>query len=287
MRFDGVLLVAFASIWFTIGTLLIKGMGPEVPVYWIAFIRNVVAVPILLYFMRRQRVPIRSKNWFPLILRGVWGTLAMTCSFWALSRMPIPNAMLLRHATPLYAALWGTLFMGEKLDRFAIACIAVAFGGVFLAFRPTSLSFEAAPYLAVLAAGFFSSLAFATIRTLSRSEDPLRIILFFGLVGTAAFLPWMLRTDYLPSWTELGMMTGVALSATAGQVFLTVGIGRTPVSKSSLGVLFIIVGSIFGGWLFFGELPDRSTWLGCLLITGGILGLVADVRRRLLVTVSQ
>ncbi|MFH1724761.1 MAG: DMT family transporter [Elusimicrobiota bacterium] len=284
---DGVLLVLFASLWFSAATMLVKAVGPEVPVVWVAFLRCAVALGTVAMLMRRLGVGFRSPHWVRLFLRGIWGVSAMVCLFWALPRMPIANAMLISHVSPLYAALWGVLFLGERLDRLAVLCIAVAFGGVCLTLR-SEISFAAfsstsgaAPYAAALASGLLASVAIATIKSLTRDEPALRIVFYFSLVGTAVFLPWVLISGYRPTAAQWGMMGGVGVAATAGQALLTVGLGRAPVSRAGIGVLFIIVVNIAGGWLFWGEIPDPWTWLGCLLVLGGILGLSPALRRRL------
>jgi drug/metabolite transporter (DMT)-like permease len=119
------------------------------------------------------------------------------------------------------------------------------------------------------------------------TEPPLRIILYFGLVGTAVFFPFLFQSGYWPGLREWLLMAAVGVTATVGQLFLTTGITKAPVSRASLGASFIIVLNIAGGWLWWGEIPDALTWVGCVLIVGGIFGLTAAVRRRLLVTVAE
>jgi len=277
---DGVFLVVVAAAWFSGAMMLVKAIGPDVPVEWVVFMRNAAAVPLLAAVMWRRGTAFQSGRWTPLILRGCFGVLAMTCRFWALPRMPLANAMLLMSTNPLFAALWGVLFFDEKLDRVTKGCLAAAFMGVYMAFRP-EMSFEALPYLAAIGAGFFSSIAFAASKSASRTEPALRILFYFGLIGTVMFFPQALESGYVPSGREWALLAGVGLLATGGQLFLTVGLERAPVSRASSGTLFIIVLNILGGWLFWAERPDLRTWAGCLLIGAGILGLTGSVRRRL------
>lgn len=283
---DGLLLVLFSSAWFAAATLLVKHLGAEMPVAWVAFMRSATALPIVAVFMRRRGLSFKSRRPFILLLRGIWGIAAMITLFWALPRIPIANVMLMSHASPLYAAIWGVLFLDEKLDNAARASLAVAFAGVYLALRP-DLAMDSLPYFAALASGVLSSLAFVTIRSLAATEPALRIIFYFGLVGAVVFFPFVLTSGYLPSAREWALMLAVGLTATVGQVFLTTGITKAPVSRASIGAAFIIVLNIAGGWLWWGEVPDGLTWLGCLFIVGGIFGLTTAVRRRLLVTVAE
>ena len=285
MVLDGVSLVLVASVWFSVSTLLIKALGPDIPVVWVAFIRNVLALMFLAGLMRAKRLAYWSPNWFRLILRGVFGVSAMLCFFWCLPRMPLASCMLLAHASPLYSAVLGTLFMGERLDLRSKGFIGLAAIGVYVTLRPTETALTL-PYAAAFAAGILSGLAYATIRSLSHEEHPLRILFFFALVGTLAFLPGVLRSPFRPDSLQWLMMAGIAAATTVGQIFLTLGIGRAPVSKASFGTLSMIVINIAAGWAFWGEVPDGWTWAGCVLVLGGILGLVSGLRRKLIVTVS-
>ena len=211
--------------------------------------------------------------------------MAMITLFWALPRIPVANVMLMTHASPFYSAILGVIFLDEKLDGSAVACLVMAFCGVYLALRP-ELSLESLPYFAALASGMFSALAFTTIRSMAKTEPPLRIIFYFGLVGTVVFFPFLIKSGYWPTAAEFLLMTIVGITATVGQLFLTTGITKAPVSRASIGASFIIVLNIAGGWLWWGEVPDALTWVGCLLIVGGIFGLTSAVRRRLLITPS-
>ena len=285
-RLDGLLLVIFSSLWFSATTMLVKALGPGVPVALVSFMRCAVSIPFVAAMMIRTGTSFRSENAPRLILRGLWGVLAMACQFWALPRIPLANAMLMTHSSPIYAALWGVLFLDETLDRTAVACLAVAFSGVYVTLRP-ELDLNSLPHFVALMGGIFASLAFATIKSLTKSESPLRIVFYFTLIGTAAFLPGALKAGAAFSALQWTLMAFVGITATVGQVFLTAGIGRAPVSRASIGALLIIVINIAGGWVFWGELPDGWTAVGCVLIVGGILGLTSAVRRRLLVTVAE
>ena len=253
---DGVLLVLLSSAWFSATALMVKALGPEVPVSWVVFVRNAVSLGPVLYLMRGRGLSLRAENPGGLVLRGAWGVAAMVTGFWALPRLPIANATLLGHAAPVYAAMLGAAFLGERLERGAPAFLALAFLGLYLAAPPLSGA-EALPTAAAFASGLFSGLAFTALRAAAGQEHPLQALL---------------------------LVCGGA-SSTIGQILLTMGFGRVPVARASLGTLFVVVLNIAGGWAFWGETPSLATWAGCVLIALGILGLTEGFRKRLLVAV--
>ena len=118
------------------------------------------------------------------------------------------------------------------------------------------------------------SLAFATLKSLTRDEPAPRIVAYFMLVGSLAFLPGVLASGYLPTGKEFLLMGGVCLSATIGQMYLTEGIHLAPVTRASTASFVILLLNILGGWAFWGEVPDAWTWTGALLVGAGIYGLM-------------
>lgn len=274
-------LTLVATLWFAAAVMLIKALGPGVPAVWTAFLRNVLAVPFLLLILRRQGRSLSSPNLGKLVLRGVLATLAMLCNFWALPRLPLANASLLGQTSQLFTVAWGVLFLNERLSRFSTGCAVVSFIGVYVSLHP-SFDYVPAPALAALAGALLSSLSFATLKSLTNDEPSVRIVAYFTLVGALLLAPLAAASGYRPSVREFLMMAGVALTATCGQIFLTMGVERTQVSKASIASVFSLVLGILGGMAFFGEMPDAWTWLGCLMVAGGIVGLIRDSRERLL-----
>lgn len=274
---NGVLVVALSTLGFSAGTVLIKALGCEVPATWVAFLRNLAPLPLLALAMRRRGVAFSSPHWRGLLLRGIWGAIAIGALCWALPRMPLANAVLMANASPLYAALWGVLFLDERLKPPAVLCLLAAFAGVCAALRP-GLAVDALPFLAALAAGLFSSMAHVAVKTLTRSEPPLRIVFYAAVAGALFFLPAVARDAFRPSPGQWLMMLLVGGAVTLGQLLMTDGIARAPVSRASAGLLMTVVVNILAGWWLWGEAPDAWSWLGCLLIVGGIFGLSRDFR---------
>lgn len=280
---DGVLLVLLSSAWFSATALMIKALGTAVPVVWVVFVRNAVSIGPVLFLMLRRGLPLRAENPGGLVLRGVWGVAAMLTGFWALPRLPLANATLLAHAAPVYAAMLGAAFLGERLERGAPAFLALAFLGLYLAVPPLSGA-AALPTAAAFASGLFSGLAFTALRVAAGQEPPLRIVLYYACIGAGMFLLPVLFSGFLPSPRQALLLFCGGASSTIGQILLTMGFGRVPVARGSLGTLFVVVLNIAGGWAFWGESPNLGTWVGCVLIALGILGLTKGFRKRLLVS---
>lgn len=276
---DGVVLVALSTLGFCAATLLVKALGPGVPVWLVVCVRCAVPLPLLAWLMRRRGLALRSLRWRALLVRGLWGTLSVACYFWALPRMPVADAVLLAHASPVYAVVWGMLLLGERPGAGVLASSAAAFLGVVLILRP-QFSFSGAPYLAALLGGVFNSLALVSIKSLSSSEPRERIVFYSAAVGTAAFLPPALAAGFMPTAAQAAAMTGVGLALTFAQLAVAAGLERAPVSKAAGGLFFAFVLNAGLGWALWGEVPAPASWAGVVLICAGIIGLAGGFSRR-------
>lgn len=279
------LLVLLSSAWFSASALLIKGLGADVPVEWVVFCRNAVSVAPVGALMYYRGVGWRTNNTFGLVMRGVWGIGAMLTGFWALPRLPMANATLLGHASPLYAALLGAVFLDEKVERSAVGFIALAFLGLYLATPPLEGA-AVLPTAAAFASGLFSGLAFTALRRAASTDEPMRVVFYYAFVGSAVFLVPVLVSGFLPSPRQALLLFAVGASSTVGQLMMTSGFGKTPVARASLATLFTVVLNFLGAWALWGERPSAATWAGCALILLGILGLSEGFRKRLLLTLS-
>ncbi|HAH05281.1 MAG TPA: hypothetical protein DCM05_01965 [Elusimicrobia bacterium] len=277
MKGRGVLLTLIATLWFTAATLLIKSLGTDVPTVWTAFLRNALALPALLLLLRSRGLSVSSPNQEKLILRAFWSVSAILFSFWALPRMPLANASLLMQTSPLFTVLWGVFFFRERLSRFSTACVALAFGGVYATLHPSFDQVALLPSLAALAAGLLGSLSFATLKSLTDEEPALRIVVYYTLVGTVLLAPWAFATGWAPSPAQLGVLAAIALTATVGQLFLTLGVEHTQVSRAGAASVLCLVLNVLGGWVFWNETPDLWTSVGCLSVAAGIAGLAQEL----------
>jgi len=99
-----------------------------------------------------------------------------------------------------------------------------------------------------LLGGILAALAKVTVRRLSRSEPPTRIVFYFALI--AAPLVWSWQTPSLPA--ALGLV-GVAVAATLGQLALTRGLSLAPASSMGVfGYSAVVFGAAYG-WLLWAE----------------------------------
>lgn len=257
--------------------ILVKSLDGRVDLSQLAFLRGALAFVPLTIGLWMSGTTIRTSQWKPLGLRGVFGLGAMLCYFWAIGIIPLADAVVLNYTSPLFAALLAVTLLGERLRRRAAVLLFLACAGVVLVMQP---SFRGAPrgYIVALGAGLFSGAAFATVKYLTATHSPWRIVWYFSLVTCLFTAPIALTSWRWPSTELWGTLIGISFLGTGGQLIMTYGFRRATVSHASAGTLFILVVTVFGGWVIWNETPNWTAAAGMVIIGAAITGLGAELR---------
>ena len=126
--------------------------------------------------------------------------------------------------------------------------------------------------LVALASSVFAASAFVTVRKLSATEPPLRIVAYFTIFGlTISSIPmfWHWQT---PTLTQLIILIGVSITTTLFQVLLTRGYQSAPASSVGIFTYTSVPFGTFLGWLIWNELLDLRFLFGAgLIVIAGII----------------
>jgi drug/metabolite transporter (DMT)-like permease len=223
------------------------------------FVHLAVLLPIVLVkFDRRELWPRK-----PLlqIARGAFLTSATALFFASIARIPIADALALLFCYPFLVALLSPWLLGERFGARVWIAVVVGLLGIFVILRPGFAAFDWGSILAI-AAGAAYSLYFIATRKLSGTAHPLVTLAYtavFGAVALSAAAPafWV-----PPRAADLPFMAGIGLAAALGHYLLILAFERAPASVlAPLGYSEMVM-AVLIGYLGFGDLPDRWTWVG-------------------------
>ena len=226
-----------------------------------------------------------GKNRPLLILRGVLGTLALVCIFYAIRNMPLSISTVIQYTYPIFISIFGGIFIKEKITGNLVFAAIVGWFGILIILNPTQLSNinvdikNFSVWIAFLGS-IFTALAYVTVKKLSFTENVYVIIEYFPLVSLVTLLPIVLIEWITPNWNELFWIIGIGLFTQLGQTFLTVGLKNLPASEAStINYLQVIFGSIWGV-LFFSEIININFIIGAsLVLLGTILSTTKIIKR--------
>ena len=277
MKFSrGVLYMTASAVGFSGMSVLVKVASARLPTGEIVFARALITL-VLSYAMLRKagRSPWGNRPG-ALLFRGLLGFGGLTFYYLALAHLPLADTTTLQNVTPLLTAVLAWWLLGERIRRstgFAIAC---GIGGVLLIVHPSGAGLDPTGVAVALAAVTCSSVAYVTVRKLSRTEHPLVIVFYFPLVATPLALPWMIASFVMPQLIDLVLLVALSISTQIGQVFLTKGLAVEDAGRAStVGYLQVALAMIWQ-LVVFGDVPTPWTIAGAGLIIGGTI-LVAQV----------
>jgi drug/metabolite transporter (DMT)-like permease len=271
-----ILMIVLSGLSFSLVAVMVRLAG-DVPIYEKVFFRSVVMLAAMgaVAFRERENPFTRCARVRMLVLRGVFGTVAMFLYFFAIERLTIADATVLNKLSPFFVAIFAVLFLKEKLSRFIVPVLVVAFTGAVLIIKP-QLSLDALPAVGGLLSAAASGAAYTVVRLLRGDEPPYRIVFYFSLVSVVVAVPPMLMSFVRPEGLQWLALIGGGVFATTGQVSLTLGYHQAPATKISIYVYAHILFAYFWGLVLWGEMPDPLSIVGTVLI---ILAAIYNYRK--------
>ena len=261
--------VAFAGLGAAV-----KAAAAHLPTEVIVFLRSSVGLLLFLpWLWRRGVAALYTRRPWGHLARGLFGVGAMYTFFYALDHLTLAEAVLLSYTTPLFAPLFAWVWLGERLTVRLITAMLLGFLGVYELLNPEYSGWRPAAWIA-LASGALAALAMVAIRSLSDTEPPWRVVFYFALVSTLVSAPaaWFNHA----SWSLPGIAWGMvaAVLATVGQYFNTQAYRHAPTAIVGPFSYATVLFSVIFGWLFWGELPSATAWIGgMVIVAAGILAL--------------
>ncbi len=205
------------------------------------------------------------------LLRGLSGVACFYCYFFALSKISLLEATLLRNSAPLMVPLLIYLALREPISRRSLPPLLIGFAGVVLVLRP-GFSDLSLWHLVALGSGLGLAISMITTRLLAATEPASRILFFYFAVSLLVSVPFFLWQGggISPAAYPWLLYMGVVIYL----CFLLYTWAYRYVSASALAPTSYFA-VVFGGlldWLLWGVLPDQLTLAGiALVMLGGVL----------------
>ncbi|MEW6427184.1 MAG: DMT family transporter [Thermodesulfobacteriota bacterium] len=266
----GVVYMLLASASFVTMSALIKALGSSIPLSQQVFLRCLLATPVLFAILVHRGQPLLVQAKKLLLVRSLFGMTAMHGFFYALTHMPLADAVFISRSQPLIIALLSPLVLGESAPKSAWLAVGCGLCGVALIMRP-AMAWPEAAWVA-LGAAFCAATAQMLVRRLNRTDRPLVIVFNFTLFTALATGMVALPGFVAMSGRQWLLIAGVAIFASGGQLLMTQAYRRDRAPVISAAGYSSILLSVLYGTLFWQEVVQPLTWAGAALIVGsGIL----------------
>ena len=270
-----ILLSAFGFALMAMFVRLADGCGGEpLPAIQKAFFRNLVAAGIAAWFFwgrparqrKEGRLPGGVREWSDLLLRAVFGTCGIFANFYAISHIPVGDAIALNKTAPFFTLLLSWFLLGERMTMRQALCVVGAFLGAMLVVKPGSQVFTVAALIG-LSSGFCAGAAYAFLHKLGKEGvDGAFIILFFSIFSCVACVPFLVCGFCPMNGLQLLMLLGAGTGAAIGQFGITWAYRFAEPRQIAVYDYTCIIFTAALGFLAFGQIPDLLSVLGFVVI---------------------
>ncbi len=258
-----------AALMATMGAL-VHQVGTRSDWLVVAFIRTVIMMITAATLVRVAGLPLAIWRPRSLWVRSMAGSFSLVCNFFALSHLPVADAVTLSNMHPL----WIVLLTAVGLRRWPAAAemVSVASGllGVILVERPDVAHAQGLAVAVALMSSVSTAVAMLGLHRL-KGIDTRAVVAHFAGVASAVAAVWLIIRwqDLHPTSLDpmtITMLVGVGAAGTLGQIFLTRAYSSAAPTKLAVVGLTQVVFAMGYDVAIWGRSLDPITLLGFVLV---------------------
>jgi len=274
---------------FILMSSMLKASG-DVPAGEMVFFRSLFAIPPVLLFLAWRRElsgALVTANPMGHLKRGLAGAMSMGCTFFALTRLPLPEWVAIGYAMPIFIVILSAVVLKEAVGIYRWSAVTAGLVGVLVIMWPRLTAFsggiEAADSAAIgavvaLAAAVFGATAQIQIRNLVVTERSATVVIYFSLACTLLGLLTLPFGWVWPTPQQAALLIGAGLVGGLGQILLTECYRYGDMSVIAPFEYSSLLLSLAIGYFVFSEVPTVEAMIGSLIVIGA--GIVIILRER-------
>lgn len=175
---------------FSAMIMVVKLLGGSFDSFQLAFFRALFGLFVILpFFFRYGLGLVRTRRLGLHLTRSICGAFAMLCGFYAITHLPLADAVSISYARALFSIPLAVLFLGKVVRLLRWSATALGFVGVIVMMRPGG-EIALATWVAVFGA-LLVAVVTIMIKKLSTTERPETLLLYFGVISS--LVPWARR----------------------------------------------------------------------------------------------
>ena len=271
-KVPGPFLVFLGACTLSFGGLIVKSFEGA-NLWQILFWRSVFFSIVVLFFL----ILNYKKNFFNSIykigLPGFFGGMVLSCGYagyvFAMYNTTVANANFIIQTQTIFLAIFGYIFLKEKISKLTLASIFLAFGGIFLMLGSSLTTGQMVGNIAAFVMPISFAVLILTVRKYpSVDMIPLQLIAGIG----AVIIGYLFSSKIIVSSHDilLGFVAGF-FQVGLGFIFITIGAKTTP---SALVGIIMLTEAVLGplwAWLFINETPPLVVLVGGTIVLSAVL----------------
>jgi drug/metabolite transporter (DMT)-like permease len=271
-KIPGYILILMGAFFLSWGGLLIREWeGGDVwqILFWRSFFFNFTLILFLYFIYKKESFSIIKKSGFPGVLGGIAMAIGFTAYVFAMSTTTVANVLFIISTQTIWLALFGYLFLKEKISLKTLLSIILAMAGITVM---VGGSLSTGSLFGNLIALFIPiNFAFLILLIRKYSNLDLEPALFYGGVIIMFFSLFMSETIIVSKHNLIvGFLLG-SFQHAFGFVCIVIGARSTPAVVVGLLMLVETLLGPFWVWVFLNEIPPFSAFIGGAIIIASII----------------
>ena len=253
---------------------IVKWSTASIDPIQIGFSRFVVSLVMVLWLVGRSErgfSALRTKRPFEHAARAFCAAVELTAFYFAISLIPLPTAMSVVSASPIFGTLLGVVFLRERLRLGGWIAVFAGFTGMLLVVQPEEGGNSILGTVAVLTSVFLWCFAQLFARRLSTTESNLSILFYYAVGGTIILglaTPFVWVTPTPIEWVGL---LAVGIFGCVGQYLLILSLRYAPLSLLAPFEYSALVWASLYGYIFWGDVLGPVAIIGVAIVIAACL----------------
>ena len=271
-KVPGYILCLLGGFFLSWGGLIIRNFETHDVwqiLFWRAFFMTITIATFLILIYKRQTINVIKKAGFPGLIGGFIFSTSFAAYIISISQSTVANVLFIISTQTIWLALFGYIFLKEKISLKTFLSILLAMLGIYIMVRG-SLNIEA---LFGNLVALTIPINFAILVLIIRKYPNLDLVpmLFYAGVLSCIYGLFMSDTIIVSSHDVfMGFLIGTFQHA-FGFICVTIGSRSTP---SVVVGLLMLTETLFGPlwvWIFINEIPPLSVFVGGAIILTAVI----------------
>tara|TARA_Y100000590_G_scaffold426548_1_gene535760 strand:+ start:744 stop:1604 length:861 start_codon:yes stop_codon:yes gene_type:complete len=271
-KIPGPFLVFLGACTLSFGGLIVKSF--EGATLWqILFWRSIFFSVVVFVFLLINYKKNFLNSIYRIGLPGFFGGIVLSCGYagyvFAMYNTTVANANFIIQTQTIFLALFGYIFLREKISKLTLASIFIAFFGIFLMLGSSLTAGQMTGNIAA----FVMPISFAVLILIVRKYPNIDMIPLQLIAGIGAIIIGYLFSSKIiisPHDIFLGFIAGF-FQVGLGFIFITIGAKTTPLALVGIIMLTEAVLGPLWAWLFINETPPLVVLFGGMIVFSAVL----------------
>jgi len=263
---NGIMWFVLASFFSAVVSTLVKILMQKYTTFQVTSIHCLIAVLFFVPFIFKDNFKLVKTKKFNLhLIRGIFTTLVSILWFYSLKKAPLPEAISLKFATPIFITFLAIIFLKEKVRLSVIFSLLFGFAGILIIVRPKFEIFKYT-YFLILTSAFISALYHLTVKKLTKTDSSTTISFYtFVTVGLLS-LPFAIFNFPAISLKDLWLFAILSIVSIGYVKSIAVAYSKTDMSiLQPFDFMRLVFASILS-LIFFNIKTNPWTVVGSIII---------------------